>query len=81
MHEHHIVEKIINQVAEKAKNEGVSKITKVSLALGELSGLAESSVRLYFETISIGTAAEGAELIVKPLRENRELYLESIEVE
>ncbi|MGB2705592.1 MAG: hydrogenase maturation nickel metallochaperone HypA [Candidatus Omnitrophota bacterium] len=81
MHEYHIVEKIVNQAAEKTKSEGASRITKITLALGELSGFAESSVRLYFETISVGTAAEGAELIIKPLCSSKKLYIENIEVE
>lgn len=81
MHEYHIVEKIVNQAAEKAKSEGASRVTKITLALGELSGFAESSVRLYFETISEGTAAEGAELIINPIRSSKELYIENIEIE
>lgn len=81
MHEYHVVEKIVNQATEKAKSEGASRITKITLALGELSGFAESSVRLYFETISVGTGAEGSELIINPLKKSKELYIENIEIE
>jgi len=81
VHEYHIVEKIVNQASEKAKSEGASRITRINLALGELSGFAEGSIRLYFDTISAGTPAEGAELLIKSAPSKKELYIESIEVE
>jgi len=66
---------------EKAKSEGASKITKITLAIGELSGFAESSIRLYFETVSEGTPAKDAEIVIKGLPAKKELYIESIEIE
>ncbi|MFC1576042.1 hydrogenase maturation nickel metallochaperone HypA [Candidatus Omnitrophota bacterium] len=80
MHEYHIVEGIVKKITKVAKENGASKITSVSLALGKVSGLEESSVRLYFETISEGTSACGAELAVKTVP-GKELYIENIEIE
>jgi hydrogenase nickel incorporation protein HypA/HybF len=65
MHEYHLVESIVKQVIENALSNHASRVTKVNLMMGELSGLEESSVRLYFGNISKGTIAEGAELSVK----------------
>jgi hydrogenase nickel incorporation protein HypA/HybF len=65
MHEYHIVEDIVRRAAEAAAKNGTSRVTEVRLALGELSGLSEESVRFYFDEISRGTALEGARLSIK----------------
>jgi hydrogenase nickel incorporation protein HypA/HybF len=65
MHEFHIVESIAKQALEKAKDNHALKVTRVVLAMGELSGLKEGPVRLYFENFSKGTLLEGAELVIK----------------
>lgn len=86
MHEYHIVEGIVKQVIDAAKYNHASKVTRVRLVMDELSGFDASSLRLYFENISSGTLAEGAQLIVKtvavnPSRTNRGIYIEDIEIE
>ena len=68
MHEYHIVEGVVKQILEKAKSHNAKKITSVTLVLGELSGLKEESIRVYFDSLSKGTLLEGAELIIKPAR-------------
>lgn len=67
MHEHHIVEGIVKQAIAQAGKSHAKKITKVFLAMGELSGFKEDSVRFYFEDLSKGTLLEGAGLVVKSL--------------
>jgi hydrogenase nickel incorporation protein HypA/HybF len=67
MHEYHLVEDIVKKVLESAAQNHAVKVTKVNLVVGELSGLAESSVRLYFESLSKGTIAEQAKLVITPL--------------
>lgn len=67
MHEHHIVESIVKQAIEKAKESHALKVSGVVLVMGELSGFKEQSVRFYFENLSKGTLLEGAELVVKSL--------------
>ncbi len=68
MHERHLVEALVNEVVRKAKATGAKKVTQVTLIIGELSGLAEESVRLYFEELTQGTLAAGAALIVNPVQ-------------
>jgi len=68
MHEYHIVEGIVKQILEKAKASNAKKITIVTLVLGELSGLQEESIRVYFDNLSKDNMLEGAELIVKPVK-------------
>ena len=68
MHEYHIIENVVKQAVEAAGKSGASGITRVELAVGELSGLEESSIRLYFDDLSKGTLAEKAELVIKPVR-------------
>lgn len=68
MHEYHAVENVVKQAAEAARKNGALSVTRVALVVGELSGFEESSVRLYFENISKGTAAENAELVIHPVR-------------
>ena len=58
----------MKQILEKAKNSNAKKITNVTLVLGELSGLQEESIRVYFENLSKGNILEGAKLIVKPVK-------------
>ncbi len=67
MHEFHIVEGIVKQILEKAKNSGAKKVTKVVLVMGSASGFDESSVRLYFNEIIHGSIIDGAVLIVNAL--------------
>ncbi len=68
MHEHHIVEKICNDAIILAKRKNASKVTKIFLTIGELKGLEESSVKLYFENLSDGTILEGAELFINYIK-------------
>lgn len=65
MHEYHIVESIVKQILEKAKNSNAIKITSVTLVMGELSGLQEESIRSYFDGLSKENLLEGAELVIK----------------
>lgn len=81
MHEYHIVEALVKQILESAKNNRASKVAKVNLALGELSGLEASSIQLYFENIAKGTLAEGAQLCIKKSPDaGPGLYIENIEI-
>jgi len=68
MHEYHIVEGVVKQILEKAKNSSAKKITCVTLIMGELSGLQEESIRVYFDNLSKDNMLEGAELIIKPVK-------------
>jgi len=63
MHEYSITESVLNLALEKANEADASKITRISLIVGELSGVVGECVRFYFEHISKNTIADGAELV------------------
>jgi len=67
MHEYHIVQDLVKQVLKKAQASQALKVTRVRLVLGAQSGLEEGSVRLYFDTCTQGTIAQGAQLLIKPV--------------
>ncbi|MDP8299774.1 MAG: hydrogenase maturation nickel metallochaperone HypA [Candidatus Tantalella remota] len=68
MHEYHIVEAVVKQAVLAAESNNAAKITRIALVMGELSGLEEGSIRLYFEDLTKGTLAENAELVVSSER-------------
>ena len=62
MHELSITEGILKLAMEKANEAGAKRITKVSMVIGELSGLVDDCVRFYFEVLAKDTMAAGAEM-------------------
>jgi hydrogenase nickel incorporation protein HypA/HybF len=81
MHEYHAVESLIKQALEKAKANNASRITKVKLVIGEYSGFTESSVRMYFESLSEKTIAAGAELEIQHNKAESNFYIDNVEIE
>ncbi|MDP2913048.1 MAG: hydrogenase maturation nickel metallochaperone HypA [Candidatus Omnitrophota bacterium] len=88
MHEYHAVEYAVKQAIEKAMANNAFRISRVNLVIGERLGFEESSIRLYFETISENTIAAGAQLHMKwkkaansSVRGGREFYIDNIEIE
>lgn len=65
MHEVSIIENVITIVSNKAIESDLEKVTKVSLRIGELSGVLEDSLRFAFTAVSKGTIVEDAELIIE----------------
>ncbi|MFA5316173.1 MAG: hydrogenase maturation nickel metallochaperone HypA [Dehalococcoidales bacterium] len=62
MHEYCITQSMLSLALDKAGTAEAVKITKINLALGELSGIVDESVRFYFDFLSKGTVAAGAAL-------------------
>ncbi len=62
MHELAITQNILDIVLSEAKAAQASRITKISLVIGELSGIVSDSVQFYFDFLNKGNAAEGATL-------------------
>ncbi|MCR5093072.1 MAG: hydrogenase maturation nickel metallochaperone HypA [Lachnospiraceae bacterium] len=60
MHELPFVIKLLGEAEETARRENLARISRLRLRIGELSGIEPECVKLYFETASEGTAAEGA---------------------
>ncbi len=62
MHEFSITQGILSVVLEQAEANQASKITKIDLTIGELSGVASECVELYFDVLSKDTIAAEASL-------------------
>ena len=80
MHELGITEQMLTVALEQASKSGVSKIKRINLILGETSDISSDSVQLYFDSISKGTPAQGAELCFQPAS-GQDFHIESIEGE
>jgi len=62
MHETHLIQPIIDGIAEHAKKEGAKSVSKVRLKVGEFTGAKEASFKETFSTLAKGTILEGSEL-------------------
>jgi hydrogenase nickel incorporation protein HypA/HybF len=62
MHELGITESILNMALDKAKTCQASKITKINLVVGELSGFVPECIQFYFDFLNKDTIAQGASL-------------------
>ncbi len=62
MHEFAITQAILSIVLQKAQELPVSKITKIDLQVGRLTGYIPESIQLQFSLLSKSTAAAGASL-------------------
>ncbi|MGQ9468064.1 MAG: hydrogenase maturation nickel metallochaperone HypA [Anaerolineae bacterium] len=65
MHELSVTQSILDIALTHAQGAGASRILQISLAVGELSGIVGESVQFYFDFLSKGTIAEGAELVFR----------------
>ena len=70
MHEYSITESLLSLALEQANKANASKITRINLLLGEMSGVVSECVQFYFDFLSKNTIAKGAELSfeTKPTR-------------
>ncbi|OPZ86791.1 MAG: Hydrogenase/urease nickel incorporation protein HypA [Firmicutes bacterium ADurb.Bin419] len=69
MHEYSITQQIVKIAEENAKKYGATRIERISLVVGELSGFIGDSIQMYFDILAKDTLAEGAQLditYVKP---------------
>ena len=70
MHEYSIVQSIMDVALTEAKKAKARKVKKISLKIGELTGVFPDSISFCFELLSKGTIAEGATLTIEnvPIR-------------
>ena len=62
MHELAVTESILEIATKEAAARAASKVTDIYLSLGQLSSIVDESVQFYWDVISQGTLAEGAQL-------------------
>ncbi len=62
MHELGVAESIVNIALAKAGEAQASKVIKINLVVGELSGFVPDCIQFYFESLSKDTIAQGAKL-------------------
>lgn len=62
MHELSVTESILEISTRHADNAGAKRITHLYLVIGQLASIVDDSVQFYWDIISKGTIAEGAEL-------------------
>lgn len=62
MHEMSIVEAMVSTVLERAQKAEASKVLRVYLVVGELSGVLDDAVEFYFGFLTKDTIAAGASL-------------------
>ncbi len=65
MHELSVAESLMNLIAENAKVSEARNVIKVSVVIGNLSGIVADSLKLCFDEVKKGTIANQAELEVE----------------
>jgi hydrogenase nickel incorporation protein HypA/HybF len=63
MHELSVTESILEIALRHADEKQAIKITSIHLVIGDLASIVDDSVNFYWDIISQGTIAEGAQLI------------------
>lgn len=65
MHEVGVMQQALDMAVDNARRSGGEKIHRMTLRIGDLSGVVPDSLSFAFEIITQGTMAEGAELAVE----------------
>ena len=64
MHDHHKAKEMVTFAEEKAIEAKKSKVTKITVTVGESSGYSPESLRMYFDEVSQGTVCENAQILI-----------------
>lgn len=65
LHELPVTEQILKIVLESARGAGASRVARVNLVIGDLTTFVDESIQFYFDFLSKGTEAEGAQLHIR----------------
>jgi hydrogenase nickel incorporation protein HypA/HybF len=64
MHELAVTEGLLQIILDQVQGTKVTRVYGVSLVIGDLASIVDESVQFYFDILSKGTVAEGAQLSV-----------------
>ena len=64
MHELAVTEGLLQIILDQVQGSNVTRVYGVSLVIGDLASIVDESVQFYFDILSKGTVAEGAQLCV-----------------
>ena len=62
IHELAVTQSVLQVAVEYAERASARRITRINLVVGALAGIVDDSVQFYFDFVSQGTPAEGAQL-------------------
>ena len=62
MHELAVTQSILEIAVQHAQQAGAQRITRINLVIGQLASVVDDSVQFYWDMISEGTLAQGAQL-------------------
>ena len=65
MHELSVMAYLLETVEERAQKIGATKVTAINLVIGERTSIMDDSLLYYFDMLTPGTVAEGAQLAVR----------------
>lgn len=67
MHEMSIAESVLGIVADTARRGGLARVSAVRLEIGALAAVETRSLRFCFDSVTRGSVAEGAQLVIDEL--------------
>ncbi len=79
MHEYSIVQALLNQCEDIAKENEAEKVTKIISKIGVMSGVETHLLQIAFDTFKEGTMCDGAEFIIN--HQKLKLHCNACEVE
>lgn len=70
MHEVGVMQNALDLALEQAVSQGASRIERLALRIGPLSGVVPEALEFAFSVVTLGTLAEGGELLIEhmPIR-------------
>lgn len=68
MHEVSIMESVIKIVLENAEENNMKKVSKITLKIGELSGVMSDALNFAFSCLSKDTITEGADFVIEKVQ-------------
>ena len=80
MHELSLAGELVVQVGALAQREGATRVVRIELALGDLSGVDREALGFVFPLAAAGSVAEGAALAVQEVS-GSDLLIVAMEVE